>query len=94
MHIGGSVRPPLLLFAQDPHFSEEARTAKISGNIEVYLWVGVDGKPSHVRVVKGLGYGLDEKAVEAVKSYRFRPATQNGVPVLTDLYVEINFTRF
>jgi protein TonB len=91
MHIGGGVSKPIVLYQVEPEFSEEARKAKFSGNVEVYLWVDTDGKPSHIRVVRGVGMGLDEKAVEAVRQYRFRPAMKDGKPVQVDLYVEVNF---
>jgi len=94
MHVGGSVRPPVVISSIDPEFSEEARKAKFSGNVEVYLWVDEHGNPSHVRVVRGVGMGLDEKAVEAVRQYRFKPAMQNGKPVKVDLYIDVNFTIF
>ncbi len=94
MHIGGSVRAPVLVYQVDPEFSEEARKAKFSGNVEVYLWVDENGNPSHVRVVRGVGMGLDEKAVEAVRQYKFKPAMQNGKPVKVDLYVDVNFQIF
>ncbi len=93
-HIGGSVMPPALISQVDPEFSEEARKAKFSGNVEVYLWVDENGNPSHVKVVRGVGMGLDEKAVEAVRQYKFRPAKQNGKPVKVDLYVDVNFQIF
>ena len=94
MHIGGSVRPPVLVSQVDPEFSEEARKAKFSGNVEVYLWVDENGNPSHVKVVRGVGMGLDEKAIEAVRQYKFKPAMQNGKPVKVDLYVDVNFQIF
>jgi protein TonB len=94
MHIGGSVRPPVLTFQPDPEFSEEARKAKFSGNVQVYLIVDEQGNPSHVRVVRGVGMGLDEKAVEAVRQYKFKPAMQNGKPVKVDLYIDVNFQIF
>ncbi len=94
MHIGGSVRAPVLVSQVDPEFSEEARKAKFSGNVEVYLWVDENGNPSHVKVVRGVGMGLDEKAIEAVRQYKFKPAMQNGKPVKVDLYVDVNFQIF
>jgi periplasmic protein TonB len=94
MHVGGSVRPPVLVSQVDPEFSEEARKAKFSGNVEVYLWVDEQGNPSHVKVVRGVGMGLDEKAIEAVRQYKFKPALQNGKPVKVDLYVDVNFQIF
>ncbi|MES2393380.1 MAG: energy transducer TonB [Acidobacteriota bacterium] len=94
MHIGGAVRPPVLTYGPDPEFSEEARKAKFSGNVQVYLWVDEQGNPSHVRVIRGVGMGLDEKAVEAVRQYKFKPAMMNGKPVKVDLYIEVNFQIF
>ena len=94
MHIGGSVRPPSVLYSVEPEFSEEARKAKFSGNVQVYLWVDEQGNPSHVKVVRGVGMGLDEKAVDAVRQYKFKPAMQNGKPVKVDLYVDVNFQIF
>lgn len=94
MHVGGSVRPPSVIYQVDPEFSEEARKAKFSGNVQVYLIVDAQGNPSHVRVVRGVGMGLDEKAVEAVRQYKFKPALQNGKPVAVDLYIDVNFQIF
>jgi protein TonB len=92
--VGGSVRPPIVTYQVDPEFSEEARKAKFSGNVVVSLIVGADGKPRNVHVLRGVGMGLDEKAVEAVQQYRFKPATQNGKPVSVYLNVEVNFQIF
>jgi protein TonB len=94
MHIGGAIKPPSVAYSVDPEFSEEARKAKFSGNVQVYLWVDEQGNPSHVRVVRGVGMGLDEKAVEAVRQYKFHPAMLNGKPVKVDLYIEVNFQIF
>ena len=91
MHIGGGVSKPVVLYQVEPEFSEEARKAKFSGNVEVYLWVDTDGKPSHIQVVRGVGMGLDQKAVDAVRQYRFKPAMKDGKPVQVDLYVDVNF---
>jgi protein TonB len=94
MHAGSAQVPPKLVYQVDPDFSEEARKAKFSGNVQVYLVVGVDGRPSHIRVARAIGMGLDEKAVEAVRQYRFKPAMQNGKPVPVDLYIDVNFQIF
>lgn len=94
MHIGGSVLAPKVLSAPEPEFSEEARKAKFSGDVQVYLIVDEQGNPSHVKVVRGVGMGLDEKAIEAVRQYKFKPAMQNGKPVKVDLYINVNFQIF
>ena len=92
--IGGGVAAPQLIYSVEPEFSEEARKAKVAGNVLVNLWVDTNGLPSHVRVIRGVGMGLDEKAVEAVRQYRFKPAMENGKPVLVELNVEVNFQIF
>jgi protein TonB len=90
-HIGGGISKPVVLYQPEPEFSEEARKAKFSGDVEVYLYVEPDGTPSHVRVVRGVGMGLDDKAVAAVRQYKFKPAMKDGKPVRVDLYVVVNF---
>ena len=92
--IGGGVSAPVLLFSVEPTFSEEARKAKLAGNVLVNMWVDAQGRPSHVRVLRGVGMGLDEKAVEAVKQYRFKPAMENGIPVTVEMNVEVGFQIF
>ncbi len=92
--IGGGVSAPQLIYSVEPEFSEEARKAKVAGNVLVNLWVDQSGNPSHVHVIRGVGMGLDEKAVEAVRQYRFKPAMENGKPVLVELNVEVNFQIF
>ena len=92
--IGGGVSAPVLIYSVEPEFSEEARKAKVAGNVLVNLWVDQQGHPSHVRVLRGVGMGLDEKAMEAVRQYRFKPAMENGKPVLVELNVEVNFQIF
>jgi TonB family protein len=90
-HVGGSIKPPRLLYAATPTYSESARQAHFSGQVQVYCWIDEQGNTSHVRVVHGVGMGLDEKAVESVRLYKFKPAMQNGKPVKVDLYINVNF---
>jgi protein TonB len=92
--IGGGVSAPVLLYQVEPQFSEEARKAKAAGNVVVNLWVDDKGNPTHVRVLRGVGMGLDEKAVEAVKQYRFKPAMEGGKPVTVEMNIEVNFQIF
>jgi protein TonB len=94
MHAGSAQVGPRLIYSPEPEFSEEARKAKFSGDVQVYLIVDEHGMPTHVRVARGVGMGLDEKAVEAVRQYRFKPATQNGRPVKVDMYIDVNFQIF
>jgi protein TonB len=93
-HIGGGVSQPVVLYAPEPEFSEEARKAKVAGNVVVYLQVDPNGRPVHVRVIRGIGLGLDEKAMEAVRQYKFKPAMKDGKPVTVEMNVEVNFQIF
>ncbi len=90
-HVGGGVSAPQLIFAPDPEFSDEARRAKYQGVCVVSLIVDAQGNPQRVQVVRHLGMGLDEKAVEAVKQYRFKAATLQGKPVPVEVNIEVNF---
>jgi periplasmic protein TonB len=92
--IGGGVSAPVLLYSVEPEFSEEARKAKVAGNVLVNIWVDAQGVPIRARVLKGVGMGLDEKAVAAVKQYRFKPAMEGGKPVMVEMNVEVTFQIF
>jgi len=89
--IGGGVSKPVVLYSPDAEFSEEARKAKFSGNVEVYCVVDEQGKTSNIRVARGVGMGLDEKAIEAVRQYKFKPAMKDGKPVRVPMYIDVNF---
>jgi protein TonB len=92
--IGGGVSAPVLLYQVEPEFSEEARKAKASGNVLVNLIVDQQGHPQNVHVLRGVGLGLDEKAIAAVKLYKFKPAMEGGKPVAVEMNVEVNFQIF
>ncbi len=89
--VGGGVSPPRPIYKPDPEFSEEARKAKYQGVCTLGMVVGVDGRPSNIRVLGSLGMGLDEKAIEAVKNWRFEPGMKDGHPVATMIAVEVDF---
>ena len=91
LHVGGSVHPPVVLHTVDPEFSETARQAKFSGDVTIYLVVDENGDPQNVRVSIGVGMGLDEKAIEAVRQYKFKPATLNDKPVKVAIYILVRF---
>ncbi len=90
-HVGGGVSPPRPIYQPDPEFSEEARKAKYQGVCTLALIVGTDGRPTNIRVQSSLGMGLDEKAIEAVKNWRFEPAMKDGHPVRVEIAVEVDF---
>ncbi len=84
----------MVIYQVDPEFSEEARKAKFMGVVTVNLIVNAQGMPQNVRVLRGVGMGLDEKAVEAVRQYKFKPAMEGGKPVPVELNIEVNFQIF
>ncbi len=89
--VGGGVSQPSVLSKVDPEYSEEARKAKYSGTVLLQLIVDVDGRAKSIHVSKGVGLGLDERAVEAVQKWKFLPGKKNGQPVPVYATVEVNF---
>jgi protein TonB len=93
--IGGAVSAPIPLFEPDAEFSDEARRAKYQGVCIVQIIVDAQGNPQNPRVVRALGMGLDEKAIEAVMKYKFKPARENGKPVAVwPVNIEVNFRLY
>src|SRR5580704_9990657 len=91
--VAGDVSVPLLIHSVEQEYTEAARNAKISGLVLVHLIVETNGNPSHVSVVRGLGMGLDEKAIQAVQQYKFKPGMKNGKPVRVELTISLNFNE-
>jgi periplasmic protein TonB len=89
--IGGEVSAPVLVSKVEPEYSEEARKAKYSGEVLLSIVVDANGTPRDIHVVRPLGLGLDEKAIEAVMKWRFRPGIKGGRPVATQAQVIVNF---
>jgi periplasmic protein TonB len=92
--VGGGVSAPRVVFQPDPEYSEEARKAKYQGVCVLWLIVGPDGHPRDIKVARTLGLGLDEKAIEAVKTWRFEPAMKDGKPVAVQINVEVSFRLY
>ena len=80
-----------MIFKIEPEYSEEARKAKFQGSVLLSIIVDASGKPRDVRVIRTCGLGLDEKAVEAVMKWRFRPGLKDGKAVPVAATVEVNF---
>jgi protein TonB len=92
--VGGGVSAPKAVYAPDPEYSEEARKAKYQGTCVLWLIVGPDGRPRDIKIARTLGLGLDEKAIEAVKTWRFDPAMKDGKPVAVQINVEVSFRLY
>jgi len=93
-HVGGGVSAPRVIFQPDPEYSEEARKAKYQGTCVLGLVVGPDGRPRDIHIVRSLGLGLDEKAIEAVSRWKFDPAVKDGKPVAVAISVEVDFRLY
>jgi protein TonB len=89
--IGGGVSAPALIFKVEPEYSEEARKAKFQGTVVLYVVVDERGQPRDIKIVRPLGLGLDEKAIEAVQKWRFKAGVKDGKPVPVAATVEVNF---
>ena len=92
--VGGGVSAPKPLYTPDPEYSEEARKSKYQGVVVLWLVIGPDGRPHEIRVARPLGMGLDEKAMEAVRTWRFDPARKDGQPVAVQMNVEVSFRLY
>lgn len=90
----GRVVPPRLTYKPDPKYQEIARQARYEGVTVLDLILSKEGVPEHLRVVRPLGMGLDDNAVETVRSWRFAPATLDGKPVFVFISVEVAFRLY
>ncbi len=91
LRAGGDVSRPQLIKKVEPSYTEEARAAKYQGVVALYVVIEPDGTPDNFQVLKSLGLGLDEKAIEAVQQWQFKPGTKNGVAVPVKATIEVNF---
>lgn len=91
LKVGGDVTPPRPIYAPDGEYSEEARKAKHNGTCVLQFTVGADGKTSNITVLHPAGMGLDEKAIEAVRTWTFEPARKEGNPVPVQIQVSMSF---
>ncbi len=91
---GGAVSLPKLMHQVEPRYSKLAKKKKIEGHVIVSLIVDETGKPQDVHVKQGLGYGLDEEAVTAVRAWSFEPSRLNNKPVSIAMDVDVNFRVF
>ena len=93
-HVGGGISAPIPIYTPEAEFSDEARRAKYQGVCLISLIVDAQGNPQNPRVVRPLGMGLDEKALEAVRKYKFKPAMKGGTPVAVMMSIEVNFRLY
>jgi TonB family protein len=93
-HVGDGVSAPRAIYTPEPEFSEEARKAKYQGVVVLNIIVGTDGRVHTPRVVRSLGMGLDEKAIEGVKTWKFDPSKKDGRAVAVEMNIEVAFNLY
>jgi len=91
MSVGGGVTAPQVLHSVEPEFTDEARRANYQGSVSIKLIVDSQGNPQDVRLASHLGMGLDEKAIAAVRQYRFKPAMFQGHAVSVQIVIDVDF---
>lgn len=91
MSVGGGVSAPQLTHSVEPEFTDAARRANYQGSVSIKLIVDSQGNPQDVRLASHLGMGLEEKAIEAVKQYKFKAAMYQGHPVAVQILVDVDF---
>jgi len=92
--VGGGVSAPRPIYDPDPEYSEEARKAKFQGIVLLTAVIGPDGRPRDLRVARSLGMGLDQKAIDAVGKWRFKPGMRNEKPVSVLVSIEVSFRLY
>ncbi len=89
--IGNGVTSPAVIFKVEPEYTDEARAALLQGTESIALEIGPDGVPRELRVLRGVGLGLDEKGIEAVRQWKFKPGTKDGQPVTVSATIDVNW---
>jgi protein TonB len=75
----------------DPQYTESARRAHVAGSVRLAFFITPNGFPRQIRVVKGLGYGLNQKAIDALSHWRFQTTLKNGKPVTAEVQADVQF---
>lgn len=90
--VGGNITPPKKIHSPQPHYTEEARMARIQGIVILQTIVDEQGDVRQVKVLKDLPLGLTESAVDTVAAWKFEPARKDGVPVPVYFHLQIRFS--
>jgi TonB family protein len=89
--MGDVEQAPTVESKVEPEYTDDARLAKYSGSTLILVEIGADGQTHNAKVLRGLGFGLDQKALEAVSKWKFKPGTLNGQAVPVAAHIEVNF---
>lgn len=89
--VPNGISRPILLNSVDPEYTEAAQQANLQGTVVLLVQIDPTGRPSRVDLLQSLGFGLDEKAIEALKLWRFRPGIKDGKPIMVETTVRSTF---
>jgi TonB family protein len=92
--IGNGVLPPKVIQSTQAQYTDAARLSRLEGSVVISTIVDTDGRAKQVRVIRSLGGGLDEKAVEAVRTWEFAPATHDGQPIPVGMTIQVRFKLY
>ena len=93
--VGGGVKAPTVIFQPLPLYTEDARKARVEGLVLLQAIIRKDGSVDSFKVIRGLGYGLDESAINTIATkWRFKPGTLNGQPVDVQANIEVSFRLY
>jgi len=93
--VGNGMKPPRVIYQPMPSYTQEARDARVEGIILLQAIIRKDGNVTDLKVLRGLGHGLDERAIDAIaKKWQFEPGTLNGEPVSVQANIEISFRLY
>lgn len=90
--VGSGISAPVPTYKREPEYTREAGKNNIQGRVVLYVEVDPTGHTRNIKVIRSLGYGLDEKAIEAVSQWEFRPGMKDGKPVTVAATIEVNFS--
>jgi TonB family protein len=92
--MGRGITAPRAIYDPEPEYSEEGRKVKHQGVVILSMVVDQQGRPRDIRVTRSLGMGLDEKAMDAVKMWKFSPGMKDGIPVAVRVNIEVSFRLY
>jgi TonB family protein len=87
----GCIVPPRIASSPNPENVQQTGGLKYSGTVSLQMTINTEGRPENITVLKSLGPGLDQKAIDAVRNWKFEPATKDGKPVAAQIVVEVDF---
>jgi TonB family protein len=89
--VGHGVSAPVLIYKMEPGHTQEAKRAHLQGTVELSFVVAENGRAQNVRVIRSLGLGLDEKTIQAIQSWKFKPGRKDGTSVPVFAIADCNF---